>query len=95
MTISEFRRSLQTDQLPAGSTPALAALWWDGRGDWEQAHNSAQQDESSAGARVHAYLHRKEGDAANARYWYRRAGQTPASGTLTGRVGGDRDRAAG
>jgi hypothetical protein len=24
---------------------------------------------------VHAYLHRKEGDASNAAYWYRRASQ--------------------
>jgi hypothetical protein len=24
---------------------------------------------------VHAYLHRKEGDASNAAYWYRRAGR--------------------
>jgi hypothetical protein len=29
---------------------------------------------------VHAYLHRKEGDLANAGYWYRRAGrEMPAS----------------
>jgi hypothetical protein len=25
---------------------------------------------------VHAYLHRKEGAASNAEYWYRRAGST-------------------
>ena len=25
------------------------------------------------GAWIHAYLHRKEGDASNAAYWYRRA----------------------
>ena len=33
---------------------------------------------------MHAYLHRKEGDAANAAYWYRRAGQPIASGDLRG-----------
>jgi len=32
---------------------------------------------------VHAYLHRKEGDAANAGYWYRRAGKAPATTSLT------------
>lgn len=31
---------------------------------------------------VHAYLHRREGDAANAGYWYRRAGRQPFRGTL-------------
>jgi hypothetical protein len=34
------------------------------------------------GARIHAYLHRKEGDLSNARYWYRQAGRKPATGTL-------------
>jgi len=31
---------------------------------------------------VHAYLHRREGDLANARYWYRHAGRAPAIGSL-------------
>jgi hypothetical protein len=31
---------------------------------------------------VHAYLHRKEGDLANAGYWYRRARVTPAQQSL-------------
>jgi hypothetical protein len=31
---------------------------------------------------VHAYLHRKEGDAANAAYWYRRAAKPVAKGAL-------------
>jgi hypothetical protein len=34
------------------------------------------------GARVHAYLHRKEGDRGNAQYWYRRAGQPEAVDSL-------------
>jgi hypothetical protein len=37
------------------------------------AHRIAQEDESRDGAWVHAYLHRKEGDASNAAYWYGRA----------------------
>jgi hypothetical protein len=44
-------------------------LWWDAKGDWTRAHESAQQDEGPDGSRVHAYLHRKEGDAGNADYW--------------------------
>ena len=39
----------------------------------------AQADEGGAGDWVHAYLHRKEGDAGNAGYWYRRAGKPPSS----------------
>jgi hypothetical protein len=31
---------------------------------------------------VHAYLHRKEGDLSNARYWYARAGKPEFRGTL-------------
>jgi hypothetical protein len=29
---------------------------------------------------VHAHLHRVEGDLSNARYWYRQAGRSPATG---------------
>ncbi len=58
----------------------LLALWWDGRGDWERAHEVAQGIETKDGAWVHAYLHRKEGDTANAGYWYRRAGRSVAVG---------------
>ena len=56
--------------------PLLAAMWWDGQGDWEEAHRIAQGINTPDGAWVHAYLHRKEGDLSNADYWYRRAGRT-------------------
>ena len=75
MTLDEFRQSLIATAPPAGLTHALAALWWDGKGDWTRAHESAQQDEGVEGSWVHAYLHRKEGDQVNAGYWYRRAGK--------------------
>lgn len=61
---------------------ALLALWLDGHGDWDQAHNVAQEVEGPEGAWVHAYLHRKEGDTANAAYWYRRAGRPVGRGDL-------------
>ena len=82
MTLLDFRASLHLPQPPPGLGFALTGLWWDGKGDWDRAHASAQQDEDPAGAWVHAYLHRKEGDAANAGYWYERAGKPPAQGTL-------------
>jgi hypothetical protein len=45
-------------------------------GEWNGAHEIAQQDEADAtSCWLHAVLHKIEGDAANARYWYRLAGQ--------------------
>jgi hypothetical protein len=82
MTLSEFRASLADPSPPAGLAPALAALWRDGKGDWDGAHDLAQADEGGAGDWVHAYLHRKEGDAGNAAYWYRRARKPVARGAL-------------
>jgi hypothetical protein len=38
--------------------------------------------ESAEGMAVHAYLHRKEGEAWNADYWYRRAGTRFKRATL-------------
>jgi hypothetical protein len=70
MTMDEFRKSLIAAQPPAELTPALVGLWWDAKGDWTRAHESAQQDEGPEGSWVHAYLHRKEGDQGNAAYWY-------------------------
>jgi hypothetical protein len=82
MTLEEFRDSLAHDEPPRQLNPALAALWWDAKNNWKQAHEAAGQDEGPAAAWVHAYLHRKEGDLANAGYWYRRADKTPATNPL-------------
>jgi hypothetical protein len=75
MTFDDFRQSLPGAKPPAELTLALAGLWWDAKGDWTHAHESAQQVEGAQGSRVHAYLHRKEGDQSNAAYWYGRAGE--------------------
>lgn len=75
MTLDDFHRSLIATDPPAGIPHALAGLWWDGKGDWNRAHESAQQDEGIEGSWVPAYLHRKEGDQSNAAYWYSRAGK--------------------
>ena len=58
-------------QPPQLSDP-LRVLWLDAAGDWDGAHNIAQDMPDPDGARLHAYLHRKEGDLGNAAYWYRR-----------------------
>jgi hypothetical protein len=77
-----FRASLATPTPPGGLSGAARALWWDAKGDWEKAHHCAQEQDDEFGAWVHAYLHRKEGDAANAGYWYRRAGRSATTVTL-------------
>ena len=75
MTLDEFQESLTATGPPAGLTKAIAGLWWDGKGNWKRAHESAQQDEGVDGSWVHACLHRKEGDQSNPAYWYNRAGK--------------------
>lgn len=68
---------------PKALSAPLRALWHDAHGDWQKAHEAAQADERDpASAWVHAYLHRKEGDAFNAGYWYRRAGKPVFVGGL-------------
>ena len=82
MTPQEFKASLTADRPPSNVGPLLDALWHDARGDWARAHEIAQDVDDNAGAWVHAYLHRKEGDLSNAVYWYRRAGQPVERGPL-------------
>ena len=83
MTVDEFTATLADPAPPAGVSPVLAALWHDAKGDWAAAHELAQGGEGTAAFdRLHAYLHRKEGDAGNARYWYRRADAPVFAGPL-------------
>ena len=70
MTVEEFEA---TDA--AEFDGVLLALWWDAHGDWNKAHEIAQDVSGADGAWVHAYLHRREGDVSNAGYWYRQAGR--------------------
>ncbi len=74
MTLQEFKDSLAQQTVPENLSPALKALWADGVGNWQAAHTFVQDDKSRDAALVHAYLHRREGDLENARYWYERAG---------------------
>ena len=75
MTLTAFRRLTAEAAPPAELPPLLLALWHDARGDWDTAHQVAQDVAGEDGAWVHAYLHRKEPDESNARYWYRQAGR--------------------
>ncbi|PWJ58466.1 hypothetical protein CLV98_104326 [Dyadobacter jejuensis] len=83
MTFDEFKASMTSSTPPATLPPLLKALWHDGNGDWEAAHQIAQSKEGNPSYdRIHAYLHRVEGDEWNAGYWYRRAGSKVFAGSL-------------
>jgi hypothetical protein len=82
MTLEDFKAATKRDAVPA-LPPLLRALWHDARGDWEAAHQLAQDVSDVDGAWVHAYLHRKEGDLGNAAYWYERAKQPVTAGDLS------------
>jgi hypothetical protein len=82
MDLASFKQSVSSTTPPAALGSAVQALWWDAKGDWGKAHECAQAQNDQAGAWVHAYLHRKEGDNSNAGYWYRRAGKSPATVSL-------------
>src|SRR6202011_1792655 len=77
MNLEEFEAFIAEEQAPpAGLSIPLAALWWDAKGDWARAHSLVDELESRDGMAVHAYLHRKEGSASNADYWYQRSGRS-------------------
>jgi hypothetical protein len=76
MKFEQFKATLEDASPPEGITDSLVALWYAGKGDWDQAHSIAQDIPTPEGSWVHAYLHRVEGDEWNANYWYNRAGRT-------------------
>jgi hypothetical protein len=83
MTFEQFSASLSQPTPPTGISVLLEALWHDANGDWEAAHEIAQSKEGTRSYdRIHAYLHRVEGDTWNAGYWYRRAGAEVFEGSL-------------
>lgn len=82
MDLKAFRASLSGTTPPRDLAPALRALWYEAKDDWQRAHAVVQEEEDRDCAWVHAYLHRKEGDLENAGYWYRRARRAVGEGTL-------------
>ena len=67
VTLSAFKRSLASKEPPLGLSPALAALWWAGKDEWNKAHEIVMNRDDPDCTWVHAYLHRVEGDLGNAR----------------------------
>lgn len=83
LTYEQIIRFIEDGIEPDGNIPGpLRALWFDALGEWDKAHSCVQDATSGRGAHIHAYLHRKEGDNSNARYWYHRAGEVFHGGTL-------------
>lgn len=76
MTPEQFKESTQTSDAPlAGLSAELTSLWHTRVGNWEAAHNIAQEIHTPLGSHIHAHLHLIEGDLSNAAYWFRKAGR--------------------
>ena len=82
MDPKDFRQSLTAGRPPRGLPAPLRALWHAARGNWNRAHDIVAAQDGRGAARVHAYLHRKQGDIVNADYWYYRAGAKRPHGAL-------------
>jgi hypothetical protein len=82
VTRTELEASLGGPAPPANLSALVQALWHERNGDWTRAHEITQDIDTEDASWVHAYLHRREGDLSNARYWYRHARQAPATGDL-------------
>ncbi len=59
--------------LPASLSPEAQALWHTKAGNWESAHNIAQDIHTIMGSWIHALLHVIEGDQWNGDYWFAKA----------------------
>ena len=75
MTLVEFNEHIKNKEKPEGMNPYLEAMYEDALGHWDRAHDIIQDIPGIYGNWIHAYLHRKEGDHWNARYWYTNAGK--------------------
>ena len=75
MNFESFTHSLSQTTPSKELSVYLQSLWHDGKKDWDKAHTIIQDIEDSTASWIHAYLHRKEGDQWNARYWYTKAGK--------------------
>ena len=65
----------QTPDPKSLSSDHQRALWYDLNGDWDAAHSIVQAMSDINAMWIHAYLHRKEPDIWNAKYWYNRCGK--------------------
>ncbi|MBF0277306.1 MAG: hypothetical protein HQM13_05940 [SAR324 cluster bacterium] len=70
---------MQIDELKNISDPNILeniyhqAIWYELHNNWDRSHQIVQKLSSRHAKWVHAYLHRKEGDIGNSKYWYLQA----------------------
>ena len=82
MSFDDFIELRNAGSVPDDLDPLLKALLIDAAGNWDEAHQIAQNVYTQDGSWVHAYLHREEGDLSNASYWYRNAGRNLPDSSL-------------
>ena len=82
MNHNEFIESTKLNSSPKEIDGVELALWYAVKGDWDMAHNIAQEINTETASWIHAYLHRQEGDISNAHYWYSHAKKNPYSKSL-------------
>lgn len=83
MTLEEFKESIETlEKCPTSLPLSLQGLWIDRKIGWDEAHDFLGDASDTDSAWVHAYLHRREGDLKNARYWYNRSGKPESKMSL-------------
>ena len=70
MNLEDLKNTSDVNSL---ASDHLRALWYDLNGDWDTAHSIVQAISDVDAMWIHAYLHRKEPDVWNAKYWYRRS----------------------
>jgi len=75
MNLLQLKESIKENKIPNGLSVYLKALWYDAKGDWDEAHHIIQDVPDKNASWIHAYLHRREGDINNADYWYYQAGR--------------------
>ena len=75
ITIQQFEESLAQSEPPKDASVYLQSLWYDAKRDWDKAHHLVAHLTDKTACRIHAYLHRVEGDNRNANYWYTKAGE--------------------
>ncbi len=75
MTNQAWQLSLQQEQAPNTFSSIQKAVWNMAKNNWNKAHQIVQMMFTNKdAARIHAYIHRVEGDNSNASFWYNQAG---------------------
>lgn len=77
----ELVQALVSDKLLQGN-PSLQSALWLYVDDLNRSHEISQTIESPIGSLWHGIMHRREGDFWNSKYWFRKAGNTPALGGM-------------